>query len=174
MRFVDLARSFPAVMLSLAAIVFFFPVWPHTMVLVLGAYMWTLVARVVRGHAVSIVEHEYVEAARALGASDLRIIRTHVLPNVAGTVVVGATAALAQAVLLEATIEYFSYGLPASRWPSLGNLLADDTLDGGLGIQGYRQLGWWAWTFPALTLALLLLAVNVFGDELDAALNPAS
>lgn len=173
MRVADLARSFPAIMVSLAAIVFFTPVWPHTMVLVLGLYMWTLVARVVRGHVAAVVSLEYVEAARALGASDLRIVGTHVLPNVAGTVVVAGTAALAQGVLLEATIEYFSYGLPASRWPSLGNLLADDTLDGGLGIQGYRQLGWWAWAFPAVALAVLLLAINVVGDELDAALNPA-
>lgn len=173
MRLADLARSFPAVMVSLAAIVFFTPVWPHTMVLVLGLFVWTLVARVVRGHVAAVVSLEYVEAARALGASDLRIMRTHVLPNVAGTIVVAGTAALAQGILLEATIEYFSYGLPASRWPSLGNLLADDTLDGGLGIQGYRELGWWAWAFPALVLALLLLAINVVGDELDAALNPA-
>jgi peptide/nickel transport system permease protein len=159
-------------MLSLAAIVFFFPVWPHTMILVLGLYMWTLVARVVRTHVASLVELEYVEAARALGASDLRLIRTHLLPNIAGTVVVGATAALAQAVLLEATIEFFSYGLPASRWPSLGNLLADVTFGGSLGLQGYRQLGWWTWTFPALVLAVLLMAINFVGDELDAALNP--
>jgi peptide/nickel transport system permease protein len=172
MRVADFARSFPAVMLSLAAIVFFFPVWPHTMILVLGLYMWTLVARVVRTHVASLVELEFVEAARALGASDLRLIRTHLLPNVAGTVVVGTTAALAQAVLLEATIEFFSYGLPASRWPSLGNLLADVTFGGRLGLQGYRQLGWWTWTFPALVLALLLMTINFVGDELDAALNP--
>ena len=174
MRLVDLVTAFPAVMLSLAAIVFFRPVWPHTLMLVLGLYMWTVVARVVRAHTAATRVTEYVEAARALGASDLRIFRSHLLPNVAGTVLVAATSVLGQAILLDATIEFFNYGLPASRWPSLGNLIADVTFSGGLGLNGYRQLGWWTWVFPGAALALLLICVNLVGDELDAALNPAA
>jgi len=174
MRLVDLVTAFPAVMLSLAAIVFFRPVWPHTLMLVLGLYMWTVVARVVRAHTAATRVTEYVEAARALGASDLRIFRSHLLPNVAGTVLVAATSVLGQAILLDATIEFFNYGLPASRWPSLGNLIADVTFTGGLGLNGYRQLGWWTWAFPGAALALLLICVNLVGDELDAALNPAA
>jgi peptide/nickel transport system permease protein len=173
MRVVDLVTAFPAVMLSLAAIVFFRPVWPHTLMLVLGLYMWTVVARVVRAHAAAVRATEYVEAATALGASDVRILRSHLLPNIAGTILVAGTSVLGQAILLDATIEFFNYGLPVSRWPSLGNLLADVTFTGGLGLNGYRQLGWWTWTFPALALTLLLICVNLVGDELDAALNPA-
>jgi peptide/nickel transport system permease protein len=174
MRVVDLVTASPAVMLCLAAIVFFRPVWPHTLILVLGLYMWTVVARVVRAHATALRETEYVEAARALGASDARLFRSHLLPNLAGTVLVAGTSVLGQAILLDATVEFFNYGLPASRWPSLGNLLADVTFSGGLGLVGYRQLGWWTWAFPGLVLALLLVCVNVVGDELDAALNPTS
>jgi peptide/nickel transport system permease protein len=120
----DLVTAFPAVMLSLAAIVFFRPVWPHTLMVVLGLYLWTTVARVLRSHTASTRANEFVDAARALGASDLRIARSHLLPNLAGTVLVAATSVLGQAILLDATIEFFQYGLPASRWPSLGNLLA--------------------------------------------------
>jgi peptide/nickel transport system permease protein len=101
-------------------------------------------------------------------------VRSHLLPNVVGTILVAGTSVLGQAILLDATVEFFNYGLPASRWPSLGNLLADVTFTGGLGLNGYRQLGWWTWAFPALVLALLLICVNLVGDELDAALNPAS
>jgi peptide/nickel transport system permease protein len=170
----DLLTAFPAVMLSLAAIVFFEPVWPHTLAIVLGLYLWTTVARIVRSHTASAGSEAFVEAARALGASDARIIRRHLLPNVLGTVFVAATSVLGQAILLDATIEFFNYGLPASRWPSLGNLLAEVTFSGGLGLFGYRQLGWWTWAFPAAVLALLLTCINLIGDELDAALNPAA
>jgi peptide/nickel transport system permease protein len=172
MRFVDLITSFPTLMLSLAAIVLFFPVWPHTLILVLGLSTWTIVARVVRGTAAATSASDYVEAARAVGASDLQILRRHVLRNIGGTVLVAATAVLGQALLLDATIEFFSYGLPASRWPSLGNLLADVTNTGGLGLSGYQQLGWWTWAFPAAALTLVLACVNVLGDALDEAFNP--
>lgn len=172
MRMVDLVASFPTLMLSLAAIVLFTPVWPHTLILVLGLSTWTIVARVVRGVAAATTATDYVEAARALGASDVQILRRHVVPNVGGIVLVAATSVLGQALLLEATIEFFSYGLPASRWPALGNLLADVTSSGALGLSGYRWLGWWTWAFPAGALALLLSCVNVVGDALDEAFNP--
>jgi peptide/nickel transport system permease protein len=174
MRVVDLVTAYPAVVISLAAIVYFRPVWPHTLILVLGLYMWTTVARLVRAHAAALRDAEYVEAARALGASNVRIIRSHLVPNAAGTILVAATNVLGQAILLDATIEFFSYGMPASRWPSLGNLIADVTNSGGLGVSDYRVLGWWTWLFPGLVLAVLLVCVNLIGDALDAALNPTS
>lgn len=172
MRIVDLITAYPAVVISLAAIVYFRPVLPHTLILILSAYMWTVVARVVRTHVAALCESEYVEAARAAGASDLRIIRSHVVPNAAGTILVAATGVLGQAILLDATIEFFSYGMPASKWPSLGNLIADVTNSGGLGVSDYRILGWWTWLFPGLVLALLLVCINLLGDALDTALNP--
>lgn len=174
MRVVDLVTVYPALVLTLAAIVFFYPVWPHTLILVLGVYMSIFVARVVRGGVAATSGAEYVDAARALGATDRRIFFRHVLPNISGTVVVAATSVLGQIILLDATIEFFSYGMPASKWPSLGNLLADVTNSGGLGVSDYRILGWWTWIFPALALALLLVCVNVVGDGLDAALNPTT
>lgn len=142
MRVVDLVTVYPALVLTLAVIVFFYPVWPHTLILVLGVYMSTAVARVTRGAVASAQVTDHVEAARALGATDARIVIRHVLPNIAGTIVVAATSVLGQIILLDATIEFFSYGMPASKWPSLGNLLADATNSGGLGISDYVILGW--------------------------------
>ena len=172
MRLVDLVTSFPTLMLSLAAIIFFTPVQPTTLMLVLGFSTWTIVARVVRATATATAATDYVDAARALGASDVQILRRHVAPNIGGTVLVAGTSVLGQALLLEATIEFFSYGVPASRFPSLGNLIADVTLTGGLGLSGYQALGWWTWAFPAAVLALVLACVNAVGDALDEALNP--
>jgi peptide/nickel transport system permease protein len=174
MRVVDVVTTYPAILLTLAAIVFFRPVWPHTLIFILGLYLATFVARVVRGSVAATRVHDYVDAARALGATDRRIFFRHLLPNVSGTVVVAATSVLGQAILLDATIEFFSYGMPASTWPSLGNLLADVTNSGGLGLSDYRILGWWTWVFPAAVLAVLLVCVNLVGDGLDAALDPAS
>jgi peptide/nickel transport system permease protein len=173
MRVVDVVTAYPAVVISLAAIVYLRRVVPHTLVLLLAVYLWTVAARVVRAQVAAVRESEFVEAARAAGASDLRIIGRHVLPNIAGTLLVVTTGLLGQAVLLDATIEFFSYGMPASTFPSLGNLIADVTNSGGLGVSAYQVLGWWTWLFPGLVLALLLVAINILGDAIDEALNPA-
>jgi peptide/nickel transport system permease protein len=173
MRVVDVVTAYPAVVISLAAIVYLRRVVPHTLILLLAVYLWTVAARVVRAQVAAVKESEFVEAARAAGASDVRVIGRHVLPNIAGTLLVVATGLLGQAVLLDATIEFFSYGMPASTSPSLGNLIADVTNSGGLGVSAYQVLGWWTWLFPGLVLALLLVAINILGDAIDEALNPA-
>ncbi len=137
----------------------------------LVAYLWTVVARVVRASFAALRATEYVEAARALGASDARIVFRHLLPNSAGAVVVAATSLVGQVVLLEATIEFFSYGLNQNAAPTLGNLIADVTKY-GIGVTNSVGLGWWTWAFPGLVLVLVLVCVNLAGDGLDAALNP--
>ena len=176
MRFADLATAFPAVILTLAAIVYFRPVYPHTLILVFGAFMWAIVARVVRAEIASLRVVEFVEGARALGASDLRILARHLLPNASGTILVAATSLVGQVVLIDATVEFFDYGLPSSTSPSLGNLVADVVqfkfgLSNDVAALG---LGWWTWFFPGLLLVLILVCVNFVGDALDAALNPAA
>lgn len=174
MRIADLVTAYPAVVITLAAIIFFYPIWPHTLILILGAYLWTVAARVIRASTAAVIESEYVQAARAAGASDRWVIMRHVLRNSSGTIAVVATGVLGQAILLDATIEFFSYGMPASKWPSLGNLIADVTNSGGLGVADYRVVGWWTWLFPGLLLALLLVCINLVGDALDDAFNPTS
>ena len=98
------------------------------------------------------------------------------LPNASGTILVAATSLVGQIVLIDATVEFFDYGLPSSTTPSLGNLVADVVqfkfgLSNDVAALG---LGWWTWFFPGLVLVLILVCVNFVGDALDAALNPTA
>jgi peptide/nickel transport system permease protein len=176
MRVADLVTAYPAIVFTLAAFVYFRPVWPHTLILVFSAFMWALVARAVRADVVRLRETEYVEAARALGASSPRILVRHVLPNTIGTIVVAATSLVGLVVLVDATVEFFGFGVPEAVQPSLGNLVAD-TAKFNFGLAANSdiaavQYGWWTWFFPGVVLVLILVCVNFVGDALDEALNP--
>lgn len=176
MRLADIVTAYPAVVFTLAAIVYFRPVTRRTLVVVFSAFAWAIIARLVRAHVVSLRGTEFVEAARALGASETRILLHHVLPNALGTILVAATALVGQIVLIDATVEFFGYGMPSSQTPSLGNLVADVVqfsfgLSNDVATAGF---GWWTWFFPGLVLVLILVCVNLVGDALDAALNPAA
>ena len=176
MRFADLVTALPAVVLTLGALVYFGEAYPHILVFVFSGYMWAGLARIIRADVVRLRAQEFVEAGRALGASDVRILRRHVLPNIGGTIAVAGTALIGQIVLIDATVEFFGYGLPASVAPSLGNLVAD-VVQFKFGLSNdpaALNLGWWTWLFPGLTLVLILVCLNVVGDALDEALNPTS
>jgi ABC-type dipeptide/oligopeptide/nickel transport system permease subunit len=176
MRVADLVTAYPAIVFTLAAFVYFRPVWPHTLILVFTSFMWAIVARAVRAETVRLRETEFVEAARALGASTPRILFRHVLPNVSGPIVVAATSLFGLVVLVDATVEFFGFGIPEAVQPSLGNLVAD-TVKFKFGLAANSdvaalQYGWWTWFFPGLVLVLILVCVNLVGDALDEALNP--
>lgn len=176
MRVSDLITSFPAVILTLAAIVYLGEAYPHDLILIFGGYMWAVVARVVRAHIASLRQQDFVDAALALGASDARILLRHLLPNVGGTILVAATALVGQIVLIDATVEFFYYGLPASVAPSLGNLVTA-AVQVKFGFTSNPTPGagsWWIWLFPGLVLVLILVCVTLVGDALDAALNPTT
>lgn len=174
MRAADFVTAYPAVVITLAAIVYFSPIEPRELMLVFGAFMWTIVARAVRADVVPLREAEFVEAARALGASEMRILLRHVLPNVAGTIVVAGTSLFGLVILVDATVEFFGYGFPAEVAPSLGNLVAD-TVKFSFGLTqdvASQNYGWWGWFFPGGVLVAMLVCVNLLGDALDEALNP--
>jgi peptide/nickel transport system permease protein len=176
MRVGDLVTALPAVVLTLGALVYFGEAYPHILVFIFGGYMWAGLARIIRADVAHIRAQEFVEAGRALGASDARILRRHILPNIGGTIAVAATALVGQIVLIDATVEFFGYGLPSSVAPSLGNLVAD-VVQFKFGLSNdpaVLNLGWWTWVFPGLTLVLILVCLNVVGDALDEALNPAA
>jgi len=127
-------------------------------------------------HALAALEtsrgaDEFVQAARALGVSDRRIFFRHLLPNATGTVIVAATSLVGQIVLVEATIEFFGFGVASLVRPTLGNLIAEST-SSGIGRYNVLGLGWWVWTAPAAVLVAILVCTNLVGDGLDAALNP--
>jgi peptide/nickel transport system permease protein len=170
-RLLDVVASFPALVVLLAAFVTFGRVGLREISLILVLLLWTSVARVVRSSFLSLREREYVEAARAMGASDLRIIGRHLLPNAAGPIIVAVTSVIGQAILLEATVDFFGRGLYAAVTPTLGSLAADGFQQP---LRGLATDNWWLYTFPTLAIVLMLLCVNYVGDSLDRALNPRS
>jgi peptide/nickel transport system permease protein len=137
-----------------------------TIILVLAALFWTYVARVVRGQILSLKEKEFVEAARASGASNTRIIVKHLFPNIVGPVVVNATLAVAAAIITESTLSFLGFGVqpPATSW---GNMLSD--AEGYVGTDRAYLL-----YFPGLAILLTVLAVNFLGDGLRDAFDPQS
>jgi peptide/nickel transport system permease protein len=141
----------------------------------LMALLWTGVARVVRATVRSLRSNEYVEAAEASGASGLRVLFRHVMPNATGAVIVAGTTVAAQAIAIIATVDYLGYGYNKPETPTLGGLVADATQATAASLGRAPSLSdvWWLYAIPAGLLVLVLLAVAFLGDTLDDALNPA-
>jgi peptide/nickel transport system permease protein len=140
----------------------------------LSVVLWTGVARVVRASVMSVRPREYVEAAQALGASSIRVLVRHVLPNSAGPIIVAASSLVGQAIVIVATVDYLGWSYNTPERPTLGGLIADATQSTHL-LTGDVALSrvWWLYVFPATLLVVLLMALAFLGDALDDALNPA-
>ncbi len=173
MRMADIQLTFPAILIALlidgvarAALPreFHDKVALWVLVFAIGIARWPQFARTVRGSTLVERGKEYVMAARVIGLSPWKIMATHILPNVVGPVLVIATLNLGQAVLDEATLSFLGVGLPPTE-PSLGTLIriGNDFLFSG---------EWWVTIFPGITLAILVLSINLLGDWLRDALNP--
>lgn len=164
MRFVDLLLIIPllAILAILAEISQRNGSW-FLLAIVLGALVWSSLARVVRAEFLSLREKEFVEAARAMGANDRRIIFKHILPNSIGSIIVSATLTMAAAILLETALSYLGRGvLPPDT--SLGKLIADG--------QTAARTRWWLFYFPGLFIIVIVLCVNFIGDGLRDAFDP--
>ena len=137
-----------------------------TIVMVLAGLGWMYIARVVRGQVLSIKEKEFVEAARASGASNARIVAKHILPNTIGPILVNATLGIAAAVVIESTLSFLGFGVqpPTTSW---GRMLADAR--GNVGTDKAHLI-----YFPGLALLLTVLSVNFIGDGLRDAFDPES
>jgi peptide/nickel transport system permease protein len=162
MRLVDVQLAFPFILLALAIIGVLGP-GLRNVILVLGVAGWMVYARVVRGQVLSVREREFVEAARAIGASDLRIIRLHVLPNTLAPVIIVGTFAVATCIITEASLTFFGLGVEASI-PTWGSMLSDG--------RAYMGTAWWLTTFPGLAMMLTVLSLNVIGDWLREFIDP--
>jgi peptide/nickel transport system permease protein len=173
MRVADFATTFPVLITMIAAFALLEPISLTKATLIFAFYLWAFVARVVRARIRSLKVEEFVEAARALGASDLRILFRHLLPNAASAVIVATTSLIGQIALIEATAEFFGFGINSLVRPTLGNLIADAS-QGGIGRYNQLGLGWWVWASPALALVVMLVCVNLLGDGLASALDPRS
>jgi peptide/nickel transport system permease protein len=137
-----------------------------TIVLVLAGLGWMYIARVVRGLVLSIKEKEFIEAARASGASAARIIVRHILPNAIGPILVNATLSIAAAIVTESTLSFLGFGVqpPTTSW---GRMLSDTR--GTVGTAKAYLI-----YFPGLALLITVLAVNFIGDGLRDAFDPES
>jgi len=136
---------------------------PLGITLLLSCLLWGSIARVVRGATLALREREFVDAARAIGASNTRIITRHVLPNCLGPIIVNATLVVAEAILVESTLSFLGFGIQPPT-PSWGNLLSDSI--------GTVEDWWWLTVFPGLAIFLTVLAVNFVGDGLRDAFDP--
>jgi peptide/nickel transport system permease protein len=161
--------SVPAVAVLLVVVIFRWPVEPFEFGLWLMIYLWTSVARVVRGTVASLRGREYAEAAQAAGASSLRVIARHLLPNASGPIVVAGTSLIGQSIIIVATVDFLGLGTVQAEKPTLGSLVADAARGTGL-----AAAPWWVYAFPAILLVTVLVCVNFVGDSLDDALNPRS
>ena len=173
MRVADIQLSFPAILIALLVNGVLRGILPseqqdelaiYVLVLSIGISGWVQYARTVRGSTLVEKTKEYVQAARLIGISPARIMLRHILPNAMGPVLVIATIHLAVAVITEATLSFLGIGVPPTE-PSLGTLIriGNDFLFSG---------EWWVTIFPGVTLAVLVLSVNLLGDWLRDALNP--
>ena len=163
MRFTDLVLTLPTLAVLLTASVFLGNGDPVRVGVILAFLFWTGLARIVRGIFLSLREKEFVEAAKAAGAGDARIIIRHLLPNAVGPIIVSMTLIIAAAILVEAALSFLGFGIQPPT-PALGKLIADGQT------QGLES--WWLVTFPGLVIVVIALAVNFIGDGLRDALDP--
>ena len=166
----------PAVAVLILVSIWEFPWTPLRFGLWLTAVLWTGPARVVRASVVQHRGREYIEAARASGASGLRIIARHLLPNSLGAIIVSATSIIGLSTVIIATVDYLGYALNSYTQPTLGGLVADATHSTSLILTRHVTVWgvWWLYVIPSLLLILLLVAVSLLGDALDDALNPTT
>jgi ABC-type dipeptide/oligopeptide/nickel transport system permease subunit len=163
MRFTDLVLTLPGLAVLLTASQFLGSGDPLKIGLILAFLLWTAIARIVRGLFLSLREKEYVEAAKAAGASDARIMARHMLPNAVGPIIVNATLVVAAAILIEATLSFIGFGIQPPN-AAIGKLIADGQQ------QGIQT--WWLVTFPGLVIVVVALCINFVGDGLRDALDP--
>jgi len=162
MRIVDIQLSFPSLALAIA-VVAVLGSGLRNVIIVLGISGWILFARVVRAEVLSLREQEFIEAARAVGVQDTRIMLRHLLPNLVGPITVVASFAFAIMIITEASLSFLGLGVPPAI-PTWGGMLND--------ARDYLAIAGWLATFPGLALLAVVLMVNALGDWLRDELDP--
>lgn len=164
MRLADVTLAFPSLLLLIAMAAAFEPSLTVVCV-VIGVVGWAGMARLVRGQTLVVRELEFVQAMRAVGARDVRILSRHVLPNVIAPVVIAATLGIAGAIMAEAALSFLGLGVQPPT-PSWGSMIAD-----GRDLSQLRRAPWTSLS-PGLAIGLAVLGFNLLGDALRDALDP--
>src|SRR5512143_16355 len=162
MRFVDIMLSIPTIFLVLTVIAILEPSIINIMI-VIGLTSWMEPARLIRGEFLSLKEREFVVAARALGASDNRIMLRHILPNGLSPILVSATIGVGVAILIESGLSFLGLGVQPPT-PSWGSLLSSG--------KDNIEIAWWLSAFPGLAILLTVLGYNLLGEGIRDALDP--
>ena len=162
-RFMDVLLAFPQLILALAVASILGPAVPNVVIAVTVPII-PRAARVVRATALSIKENQYVEAARGLGASHVRVVRQHLVPNVLAPYLIILTAQLGTAILAEAALSYLGLGA-AEPTPSWGLMLSGSA-------PAYAEKAPWIGLFPGIAISLAVFGFSLFGDSLRDALDP--
>jgi peptide/nickel transport system permease protein len=161
-KLIDVQLGFPFVLFAISVIAVAGPSLT-VLVVVLAIGGWVSHARIVRGLVLSLREREYVQAAGALGAGTLRIVRRYLLPNLVSVILVMATFDVGRIIILESTLSFLGLGVQPPT-PSWGSDLRDAAV--------YVRQAWWTATFPGLAIMVVVLGVNLLGDGLRDALDP--
>jgi len=164
MRLADVTLAFPTLLLLIAMVAAFQPSM-GVVFATIGVVGWAGMARLVRGQVLVVRQLEYVQAIRALGARDIRVMLQHVLPNVIAPVVIAATLGVAGAIMAEAALSFLGLGVPPPT-PSWGSMIAD-----GRDLDQLRRAPWTS-VFPGVAIGAAVLGFNLLGDALRDALDP--
>jgi peptide/nickel transport system permease protein len=162
MRVMDVLFAFPAILLAIAILAVLGPGLSNAMIAI-GIVYTPIFARICRASVLSVREEVFVGAARSIGASDARVLRLHILPNVMAPIIVQTSLSLAFAILSEAALSFLGLGIQPPQ-PSWGRMLFDG--------RGFIEQAWWVVVFPGAAIFVTVLAFNVVGDALRDALDP--
>lgn len=164
MRLADVTLAFPTLLLLIAMVAALQPS-EGVVFVTIGVVGWAGMARLVRGQVLVVRQLDYIQAIRALGGGDLRIMVHHILPNVVAPVVIAATLGVAGAIMAEAALSFLGLGVPPPA-PSWGSMIAD-----GRDLHQLRTAPWTS-VFPGVAIGAAVLGFNLLGDALRDALDP--
>ncbi|OBF26468.1 ABC transporter permease [Mycobacterium sp. ACS1612] len=162
MRVVDVMFAFPVLLLALAVVAILGP-GTTTTILAIGIVYTPIFARVARASTLGVRVEPYVQMSRAMGTGSLYILGRHVIPNIAGPLIVQTSLSLAFAILSEAALSFLGLGIQPPQ-PSLGRMIFDS--------QGFVTMAWWMAVFPGAAIFVIVLAFNLVGDGLRDVLDP--
>ena len=162
MRVVDVMFAFPVLLLALAVVAILGP-GVTTTILAIGIVYTPIFARVARASTLSVRVEPFVQASRTMGTGHLYMLGRHILPNIAGPLIVQTSLSLAFAILSEAALSFLGLGIQPPQ-PSLGRMIFDS--------QGFVTLAWWMAVFPGAAIVVTVLAFNLLGDGLRDVLDP--
>ncbi len=162
MRTMDVVFAFPAILMAIAVLAVLGPGTTNAMVAI-GIVYTPIFARITRASVLGVREEVYVRAARSIGARDLRLVRHHILPNIAAPIIVQTSISLAFAILSEAALSFIGLGTQPPT-PSWGRMLSDG--------RGFIQQAWWMAVFPGMAIFATVLSFNLLGDALRDVLDP--